>query len=340
VLFAINLKVDYGQSVSLVGAGQELGDWKPENSFHLAWNEGDVWGAELELPAGLHEYKYVVRHSDGRVEVWQPGENCSVEVPSDHVDRVVVTDDWLGKSRSVLLQPEDASTAASADKTASSSTSGSDATTAELEQKTVPELKDDLREQGLPVSGRKDELVQRLVETESEAADLEQKTVPELKDDLREQGLPVSGRKDELVERLVESGPESASTASNSKAANSTDSSSSSVADESGNSSSSASTKGAADSIGAYGSRDALEEKTLPELKEELKQQGLPVSGNKAELIERLTLGSEDEDTPSNGNLQSMSVEQLRAELKARGLPVSGKKKELVQRLRKAGHSE
>jgi SAP domain len=37
---------------------------------------------------------------------------------------------------------------------------------------------------------------------DEEAADLEELTVEELKDELRERDLPVSGTKDELIERL------------------------------------------------------------------------------------------------------------------------------------------
>ena len=90
---------------------------------------------------------------------------------------------------------------------------------------TVPLLKEALKEQGLPVSGKKAELIERLKgetlgpieETEedtseeegeetpdegSDEVDYDSMTVPLLKEALKEQGLPVSGKKAELIERL------------------------------------------------------------------------------------------------------------------------------------------
>ncbi len=76
---------------------------------------------------------------------------------------------------------------------------------ASLEKLTVEQLKALLREKKLPVSGRKNELVQRLKNGPNEAADpasLEKLTVEQLKALLRKKKLPVSGRKNELVQRL------------------------------------------------------------------------------------------------------------------------------------------
>jgi hypothetical protein len=95
---------------------------------------------------------------------------------------------------------------------------------------TVPNLKAALKEQGLPVSGKKAELIERLKgdsedeyeaetvgpigeegtseeetgskETETTDVDYDSMTVPNLKAALKEQGLPVSGKKAELIERL------------------------------------------------------------------------------------------------------------------------------------------
>jgi hypothetical protein len=64
-----------------------------------------------------------------------------------------------------------------------------------LEAMTVAQLKDLLREKGLPVSGKKAELVSRL-----EMLNL---SMTELKDMLKKRDLPTSGKKSELVARLV-----------------------------------------------------------------------------------------------------------------------------------------
>lgn len=66
----------------------------------------------------------------------------------------------------------------------------------------VPELKEELRKKGLPVSGNKKELIERLgLNTTSPS----QMKVAELKDKLREKGLAVSGKKNELIKRLKDS---------------------------------------------------------------------------------------------------------------------------------------
>ena len=56
------------------------------------------------------------------------------------------------------------------------------------------------------------------------------------------------------------------------------------------------------------------------ELKEELKQRGLPISGKKAELIARL---KEDDQRKK---YMSQTAAELKEKLKQRGLPISGKR--------------
>ena len=87
---------------------------------------------------------------------------------------------------------------------------------------------------------------------------------------------------------------------------------------------------------------------TLPDLKAALKEQGLPVSGKKAELIERLKENSEDETIDpieeegtseeetetTDVDYDTMTVPNLKAALKEQGLPISGKKAELIERLK------
>jgi hypothetical protein len=75
---------------------------------------------------------------------------------------------------------------------------------------------------------------------------------------------------------------------------------------------------------------------TIAELKQMLKQNGLPVSGKKYELIQRLVIAGLlhpsnlpwEEDT-----YDKMKVVELKALLKQYGLKISGKKPELIQRL-------
>ena len=89
---------------------------------------------------------------------------------------------------------------------------------------------------------------------------------------------------------------------------------------------------------------------TVPLLKEALKEQGVPIGGKKAELIERLkgkTLGpieeteEEGKETPDEESdevdYDSMTVPLLKEALKEQGLPVGGKKTELIERLKGGG---
>ena len=77
----------------------------------------------------------------------------------------------------------------------------------DYESLTVTELKDILRKGGLPVSGKKSELIRRISKNQSylnRIAGYEKFTVTELKDILREADLPVSGKKFELIQRVSE----------------------------------------------------------------------------------------------------------------------------------------
>lgn len=42
--------VEWGQEVALVGGVDTLGAWDVEKSIPMAWNDGDMWTAEAELP--------------------------------------------------------------------------------------------------------------------------------------------------------------------------------------------------------------------------------------------------------------------------------------------------
>lgn len=87
---------------------------------------------------------------------------------------------------------------------------------------TRDELRDELRALGLPVTGTKDELLDRLEEARGGsggevaadgpgAGSEEEPTRDELRDELRERGLAVTGTKDELQQRLAEAEGGSAS---------------------------------------------------------------------------------------------------------------------------------
>ena len=77
-------------------------------------------------------------------------------------------------------------------------------TAADYAEMTVPQLKEELREKGLKVGGRKAELIARLGGQDG-APDYHQRKVAWLRDELRGRGLRVSGRKAELIARLESS---------------------------------------------------------------------------------------------------------------------------------------
>lgn len=57
VAISVNRRVDWGESLAVVGQDTSLGSWQPGQSLPLAWSEGDVWSAVVGLPPGVHEFK-------------------------------------------------------------------------------------------------------------------------------------------------------------------------------------------------------------------------------------------------------------------------------------------
>lgn len=50
-------KVQFGETVKLVGEGAVFGSWAPESALQLEWGEGDSWSADADLPAGPTAFK-------------------------------------------------------------------------------------------------------------------------------------------------------------------------------------------------------------------------------------------------------------------------------------------
>ncbi|KAI7840404.1 hypothetical protein COHA_005835 [Chlorella ohadii] len=90
VTFKLNRKVNFGQELVLVGSTDSLGGWELARAPHMTWNEGDLWTATIELPAGTHvEYKFALwdPHSP---PVWENCPNRAFSVPA----ATVVTCAW------------------------------------------------------------------------------------------------------------------------------------------------------------------------------------------------------------------------------------------------------
>lgn len=48
--FRIPYRVNFGQSLGLVGSGESLGNWDPKRTVHMKWSDGDNWTVELTAP--------------------------------------------------------------------------------------------------------------------------------------------------------------------------------------------------------------------------------------------------------------------------------------------------
>lgn len=46
------LQTEFGEKVKVVGGTQRLGDWSVERAMSMAWTDGDVWTAKVDLEAG------------------------------------------------------------------------------------------------------------------------------------------------------------------------------------------------------------------------------------------------------------------------------------------------
>jgi hypothetical protein len=57
VKFTAHFKGELGDRILACGGCRALGNWEPDAAPSLAWGEGDVWTATLELPPGTHEFK-------------------------------------------------------------------------------------------------------------------------------------------------------------------------------------------------------------------------------------------------------------------------------------------
>ncbi len=49
--FRVPYRCDFGQHLRVVGDGPALGEWDLAAAPAMAWSEGDVWVAELRVPA-------------------------------------------------------------------------------------------------------------------------------------------------------------------------------------------------------------------------------------------------------------------------------------------------
>jgi hypothetical protein len=76
VKFTAHFSGVLGDKVLVCGGCRALGNWEPDVAPALAWGEGDVWTATLELPPGTWEFKVgagmggVLVGGEGGKRVW------------------------------------------------------------------------------------------------------------------------------------------------------------------------------------------------------------------------------------------------------------------------------
>lgn len=52
VLFQVNRRVAFGNSIAILGSQQSLGNWQPADALAMTWSAGDEWSVSADLPAG------------------------------------------------------------------------------------------------------------------------------------------------------------------------------------------------------------------------------------------------------------------------------------------------
>lgn len=104
VQFNVPFDTKLGEEVMIIGSHEKLGAWNQSNACPMAWSDGGVWRASLELPAGgVFFYKYVVKTLDQGFK-WQEGANNLLvlpepwDIPEGSV--FMVDDSFSGLSRS------------------------------------------------------------------------------------------------------------------------------------------------------------------------------------------------------------------------------------------------
>lgn len=51
VSFSVPYRCEFGQNLSLIGSSSALGEWDLQSCTNMHWSDGDIWRAELNLPA-------------------------------------------------------------------------------------------------------------------------------------------------------------------------------------------------------------------------------------------------------------------------------------------------
>ncbi|PNH06514.1 Phosphoglucan, water dikinase, chloroplastic [Tetrabaena socialis] len=76
VTISMKCKVEFGESMRLVGNQSFLGSWDPKKGAEMKWSEGNVWQAETKVAVGSEmDFKVVKFKQDSGEAVWEDGDN-------------------------------------------------------------------------------------------------------------------------------------------------------------------------------------------------------------------------------------------------------------------------
>lgn len=95
----IKYETNLGESMSIIGDIEELGNWK-NFKCHMTWTEGHVWVLR-DLPIkekSIFNYKYVLM-KDGKPQTWEKGQNRIADLrllqkTGTSVNSVEIHDEW------------------------------------------------------------------------------------------------------------------------------------------------------------------------------------------------------------------------------------------------------
>ena len=73
--FEIKFDTFFGQSISIIGSIDKLGNWNEYKALNMNWNEGNIWKANIEDDnIKCFEYKFIILEN-GIIKKWEDGIN-------------------------------------------------------------------------------------------------------------------------------------------------------------------------------------------------------------------------------------------------------------------------
>ncbi|KAI5080462.1 hypothetical protein GOP47_0003645 [Adiantum capillus-veneris] len=105
VKFVLEKKCHFGERFNVVGNDPIFGSWDVKAAIPMEWADGDIWTAEVNVPAEKEfEFKFVLTGEGGEV-VWQPGSNRVFKTVGG-ISLLVVNEEWgsVGETTATKVQ--------------------------------------------------------------------------------------------------------------------------------------------------------------------------------------------------------------------------------------------